>query len=99
MPSDDAKISGENLKQKMSLDFNSICNELMLNGIVYESQYISLDSQFCKTHTLSLTEIFSSETSLNIFYSYDLENYLYIFYDSNRFNTDTAVKKTQELVN
>ena len=87
----------KNLKE----DITNIECKLESDGIVFESEYDSLTSKFCKEYALDISDYLSDITKLNIFYSYgnrDSEHFepYFAFYDQGKFESSEEVS---ELIN
>ncbi len=79
------------LEMHLSNDLPCICSELQNKGIVFEGDFLVLDGNTCKSKTIAMTEIFSRETGLDIWYTF--ENPYFAFYDTDRFTEDDVKKK------
>ena len=94
MEFDCTKALGDNLETYLQQDIIPICMELMVNGIVYESQFQTLNSLVCKNNAIPLFKLFSQKTERHIFYSYDKKTCNFVFYDTNVYSEREAITKS-----
>lgn len=90
------KSLGNALEDYMSSDIKDICMELVLHGIVYETQFQSLSTMVCKKNAFDLSQLFSRKTQLDIYYDYDNSFKVFVFFDTNRFSRNDAVEKSMQ---
>ncbi len=83
---------GDKLEEYMAIDLFNICNELVIHGIVYESQYKKLSSMVCKKNATELMEIFRQKTRKEILYGYDNVTCNFFFYDMEKYKLDDAIR-------
>lgn len=94
MEYDCTKKLGADLEIYLQPDIAQICSELELHGIVYESQFQTLNSLVCKNNTIALYELFSKITGCPIFFGYDDKTCNFVFYNRNIYSQREAIEKS-----
>lgn len=92
MKYDCTKPLGDNLEDYFDADLKLICNELVLQGIVYESQFEKLWSMVCKQNATELASLFRKKTRRGISYGYDSVTCHFFFYDLDVYKKDEAMR-------
>lgn len=92
MELDCTKPLGDALEGYMESDLASICTELSIHGIVYESQFTKLHSMVCKQNALELAALFRKRTRLGITYGYDQITCNFFFYNLDIYSKEEAMK-------
>lgn len=87
-------MSLDDVKKSLGTDFEKIISEFLKNGIIYEYQFQSLYSLFCKNHSRDLIELLTKETNLPAWYGYAVPYFYY--YDSSRFDRFEAEERAIE---
>lgn len=90
-----AEKDKDDLERIMDPDINKICYDLMKNGIIYDSQFHSFYSKLCKYNEQSLCDLFSDKTGLDIISIYDDITTNYVYFDRDKFDFETAIKKSR----
>ena len=92
MEYDCTKPLGDALESYMETDLSSICTELALRGIVYESQFERLYSMVCKKNASELVRLFHKRTRLGIAYGYDQITCNFFFYNMDMYSSEEAMR-------
>ena len=66
MSYDTTKPLGINLENYLGVDLDRICAELVMYGIVFESQFESISSMVCKQNSADLVDLFAKTSQLRI---------------------------------
>lgn len=72
---------GEKLEDYLGTDLERICCEVMMYGVVFESQFDHLNSMVCKQNVTSIVNLISKKTKLDVWYGYDSETCNFFFFD------------------
>ena len=92
MEFDCTKPLGDDLESYIEADLSSICTELSIHGIVYESQFTKLHSMVCKQNALELASLFQKRTRLGITYGYDQITCNFFFYNMDMYSKEEAMR-------
>ncbi len=90
------KSLGEDLELYVIPDINDICYELILEGIVYEGQFTTLNSMVCKNNAFDLTQLFEKKTGVDVSYGYDNVTCHFVFYNEDMYSREEAIQKSME---
>ena len=80
----------QEVRNMLGNDFEDIISEFKREGIVFESQFSSLESMFCKKYTYQLVELLEKETQLEVSHGYAVPYFYY--FDTNRFDSSEATR-------
>ena len=80
----------QEVRNMLGNDFEAIISEFKREGIVFESQFSSLYSMFCKKYTYQLVKLLEKETQLEVSYGYAVPYFYY--FDTNRFDRSEATR-------
>lgn len=94
MAFDCTKPLGDKLELYLINDIDAICDELKLNGIIYESQFENLIFSVCKNNTLEIMELLSHKSGLDIRGHYEKVTSNFVFFDQSRYMLDEAIEKS-----
>ena len=78
----------QEVRNMLGNDFEDIISEFKREGIIFESQFSSLYSMFCKKYTYQLVELLEKETQLEVSHGYAVPYFYY--FDTNRFDRSEA---------
>lgn len=75
-----------------------MCLELLKNGITFEGQFDDFGSGIWKYNIENMNNILSKETKLNLFYTQNPEQYIFMFaiYDTDRYERKEVLEKLIE---
>ena len=82
----------QEVRNMLGNDFEAIISEFEREGIVFEYQFSSLYSMFCKKYTYQLVKLLEKETQLEVSYGYAVPYFYY--FDTNRFDRSEDLKRT-----
>lgn len=89
----------EKLEEYMRPDLESICVELATDGVVYEGQFVTLNSMVCKKNATALAKLFArilgeldEGTEYSIWYTYDSTTCNFVFYNQEKYKGSDVIK-------
>lgn len=83
-------MSLHKIREELGDELENIVSEFEKSGIIFESQFDSLYSMFCKKYTSQLIDILKQETKQEVSYGYAVPYFFY--YDINRFSLSEATE-------
>ena len=96
MEYDCTKPLGDKLYEYLESDLDAICEEIQLNGIVFESQFPKLHSMLIKNNGMKICEMIGDRTGLTIIIAYSDKYKMFGFHDLDCYDNGEAIEKVDE---
>lgn len=82
----------EELEEYMLPDLDAIHAEFLKNGVIFDGQFKTLSHEVCNNNLMELTDLFFDKMDLDIWYEYDVTSDGFVFYDTEKYSREEALR-------